>query len=163
LNNIYEHGLDELRVHRIQGFASFVNESTIKIVGTQELLIKGKHILIAVGGKPASLHIPGGEHIIDSDGFFHLEQQPKKVGIIGAGYIAVELAGVFHHLGSDVTIFCREDEMLEGKFDPMLSSAITECYIKSGEVFTCAYMFNCESINYIEQELTSIEDVCLAK
>ncbi len=137
LNNIYESGVDKMNIDRFHGYASFIDQETIKIAeecnGEEEARVKGKHIVIAVGGRPSPLNIPGAEHIIDSDGFFRLESQPKKVGIIGAGYIAVELAGVLHGLGSDVTVFCREDEMLEGKFDPMISSTLTEYYLASGK------------------------------
>ena len=62
-------------------------------------MISGKHILIAVGGQPVKLGVPGEDLCIDSNGFFALEYQPKKVAVIGAGYIAVELAGVFTALG----------------------------------------------------------------
>lgn len=96
LNAIYESGLDNMKVTRFQGVGSFVNSHTIQI-GDQQ--ITGKHILIATGGKPKNLGVPGEEHVIDSNGFFALETQPKKVAVIGAGYIAVELAGVFNALG----------------------------------------------------------------
>ena len=62
------------------------------------------NILIAVGGKPTMPNIPGIEHCIDSDGFFLLEEQPKKVAVIGAGYIAVELAGIFNTLEVQPTL-----------------------------------------------------------
>jgi glutathione reductase (NADPH) len=65
------------------------------------------------------------------DGFFGLETQPKKVAVLGAGYIATELAGVFHGLGADTTLFCREDRVLRS-FDPMLSEAVTKTMIKTG-------------------------------
>jgi glutathione reductase (NADPH) len=65
--------------------------------------------------------VPGEDLVIDSDGFFDLEVQPKKVGVIGAGYIAVELAGVFNGLGTDTTLFVRKDCALRN-FDTMLST-----------------------------------------
>jgi NADPH-dependent 2,4-dienoyl-CoA reductase/sulfur reductase-like enzyme len=93
------------------------------------------HILIAVGGQPKVPDIPGAkEHAITSDGFFALEEQPKRVAVIGAGYIAVELAGVLHELGSDTTLFCRGDAPLRG-FDDLIQSTFVEEMLKSGIKF----------------------------
>lgn len=92
-----------------QGTAAFNAQGNVEVDGKE---IQAKNILIAVGGKPLIPNIPGKEHCIDSDGFFELEQLPKKVAVVGAGYIAVELAGVLHGLGSDTTIFCRKDGVL---------------------------------------------------
>ena len=93
LNTIYEDGLDKLKVTRVEGFGKLTSPTTVQV---GDRVITAKHIVIAVGGAPAPLGVPGGELAIDSDGFFALEQRPKKVGVIGAGYIAVELAGVFN-------------------------------------------------------------------
>ena len=82
LNGIYESGLESSKVTRFTGFASFIDASTVK-VGDQ--VFKAKHILIAVGGKPTALGVPGEEHTIDSNGFFELPTQPKKVAVLGAG------------------------------------------------------------------------------
>ena len=77
--------------------------------------------------------MPGEDLVIDSDGFFDLEVQPKKVGVIGAGYIAVELAGVFNGLGSDTSLFVRKDCALR-TFDTMLSSHLDKNLKHSGGV-----------------------------
>ena len=68
---------------------------------------------------------------INSDGFFELEKQPKKVALIGAGYIAVELAGMFHHLGTETHLFIRRDNFLR-TFDPIISDKITAEYERQG-------------------------------
>ena len=128
LNTIYENGLESAKITRINGFASFVDKTTIK-VGDQ--LIKGKHILIAVGGWPKKLGVPGEDLAIDSNGFFELPTQPKKVAVIGAGYIAVELAGVFNGLGTSTSLFVRGDTALRN-FDTMLSSNLDASMKKSG-------------------------------
>jgi glutathione reductase (NADPH) len=86
---------------------------------------------VAVGGKPNSLGVPGEEHVIDSDGFFDLDTQPKKVGVLGAGYIAVELAGVFHGLGSETSLFVRGDKALRA-FDTMISTQLDKTMKHSG-------------------------------
>jgi hypothetical protein len=64
----------------------------------------------------SQLNVPGGELAINSDGFFDLEKQPKKVAVIGAGYIAVELAGIFHGLGSEAHLFFRGATVLRHGF-----------------------------------------------
>ena len=71
--------------------------------------------------------------MIDSDGFFSLETQPKKVGVIGAGYIAVELAGVFNGLGTDTSLFVRKETALR-TFDSMLVTHLDKCLKHSGTV-----------------------------
>jgi glutathione reductase (NADPH) len=130
LNTIYEGGLDKLNITRIQGMGSFLDASTVRVEGQVEP-VKAKHIVIAVGGAPTKLDITGAEYTIDSNGFFALEAQPKKVGVLGAGYIAVELAGVFHGLGSDTSLFCRSDNVLRS-FDPMLNTHLAKVMGKSG-------------------------------
>lgn len=86
--------------------------------------------------------MPGEDLVIDSDGFFDLEVQPKKVGVIGAGYIAVELAGVFNGLGTDTTLFVRKDCALRN-FDTMLSTHLDKNLKHAGRrctVYTPATM-----------------------
>lgn len=80
-------------------------------------LYTADHILIAVGGRPSIPNIPGAEYGIDSNGFFELSEQPKRVAVIGAGYIAVEIAGVLNALGTETHLFCRKESPLRS-FDP---------------------------------------------
>ena len=79
------------------------------------------HVMIAVGGKPVVPDIPGAEHCITSDGFFDLDEKPAKVAVVGGGYIAVELAGIFNALESDTTLFVRGEQALR-KFDDLVRS-----------------------------------------
>lgn len=69
-----------------------------------------------MGGCPIRPSIPGGEHVLTSDDFFNLEAPPRRVALIGSGYIAVELAGMLHYLGSRAQILVRRDSVLT-KFD----------------------------------------------
>jgi len=132
LNGIYESGLDKLKIDRIEGMASFDGANTLQIASESgNKKITAEHILIAVGGAPNKLGVPGDEHLIDSDGFFELPSQPRKVGVLGAGYIAVELAGVLHGLGSDTSLIVRGDKALRS-FDSMLSTALDSAMKKSG-------------------------------
>ena len=116
LNGIYRTMLNNHKVTVINGIASFSSASSV-IVGGETYT--ADNILIAVGGKPFVPKIPGVEHCINSDGFFALTEQPKRVAVIGGGYIGVELAGVFNALGTQTVIFTRADRPLRG-FDEMV-------------------------------------------
>ncbi len=132
LNGIYAKNLASSEVALIQGAATFSGPKALK-VGAKEYT--ADHILIAVGGQPKMLDIPGAkEHAITSDGFFELPTQPKRVGVVGAGYISVELAGVLHELGSNTTLFCRGDMALRG-FDDLITSTLMEEMKKTGMTF----------------------------
>ena len=110
----------EQRVDIIEGEASFDGENCVKV---GDKTYTADHITIAVGGRTSMPDIPGVEHCIDSDGFFLLEEQPKKVAVIGAGYIAVELAGIFNALDSDTSLFVRGDKALR-RFDAILADTL---------------------------------------
>ncbi|KAL0074345.1 alternative NADP(H) dehydrogenase [Phycomyces blakesleeanus] len=121
LNGIYERNLEKDSVEHFQGFASFVNPTTVRVqqTETESFEISAKHILVATGGHPIIPNIPGAELGIDSDGFFDLEEQPKRVAVVGTGYIGVELAGIFNALGSQTTIFSRTKHILR-TFDEII-------------------------------------------
>lgn len=96
-------------VDLIQGTARFNADGNVEVDGRA---IRAKNVLLAVGGKPLVPDIPGKELCIDSDGFFELDYLPSKVAVVGAGYIAVELAGVLNSFGADTTVFTRRDGVL---------------------------------------------------
>ncbi len=124
----YGRGFSSNGVTVINGFAKFVNKNTVEVNGEQ---ITADHIVIATGGRPSIPSIEGAEYGIDSDGFFALTQQPKSVAVVGAGYIAVELAGVLHALGSESHLLVRKEKPLRG-FDDMLSDTLVEQMEKHG-------------------------------
>ncbi|KAJ2680820.1 Glutathione reductase [Coemansia spiralis] len=109
LNGIYERNLTKESVEYVDGMASFINSTEVKVNGT---VLKANHILIATGGHPIIPKVEGAEYGIDSDRFFELETQPKKVAVVGSGYIGIELAGIFKALGSNVTVFTRTSHIL---------------------------------------------------
>lgn len=137
LNDIYDANAVRENVERFHGHASFVNANTISITrqGADSIEIKGKNILIATGGHAIIPKVPGAELGITSDGFFELESQPKRVAVVGTGYIGVELAGIFHALGTDVTIFSRTKQILR-KFDSIIKDTLLEQMQKTGVKFT---------------------------
>ncbi|MCU4675487.1 glutathione-disulfide reductase [Catenovulum sp. 2E275] len=118
----YNRGFANNGVALINGFAKFVNANTVEVNGQQ---ITADHIVIATGGYPAIPQIPGAELGITSDGFFELHEQPKRVAVIGAGYIGVELAGVMHALGSETHLVIRKDKPLRD-FDPILADTLVD-------------------------------------
>jgi len=128
LHVIYEKNLKGSGVERINGFAEFVNEKEIEVNGGK---YTADHILIATGGYPAIPDLPGAELGITSDGFFELEKIPAKVAIVGAGYIAVELAGILQHLGSKVTCIIRKNRLLK-EFDKDIQDFLFDELINSG-------------------------------
>lgn len=123
-----ENNLHKENVDYHDGWAKFLDPHTLEI--TQEdgtkYKVRSKKIMVAVGGRPtipSDDDIPGASYGIDSDGFFDIEEQPKRVVVVGAGYIAVELAGVFNTLGTDTHLVIRHDQVLR-TFDPMLSEVL---------------------------------------
>jgi glutathione reductase (NADPH) len=120
LNGIYERNLAAKGVAYVRGAARFLDKSTVEVNGER---MTARHIVIATGGRPSVPTLPGSEHGITSDGFFSLEQRPKRVAIVGSGYVACELAGAFHELGAQVEIFIRKEHLLMS-FDVMLGKSL---------------------------------------
>ncbi|WP_161428457.1 MULTISPECIES: glutathione-disulfide reductase [unclassified Vibrio] len=128
IHQSYDRVLGNNKINVIRGFARFVDEKTVEVNGKQ---YTADHILIAVGGRPSIPTIPGAEYGIDSNGFFELTEQPKRVAVVGAGYIAVEIAGVLHALGTETHLFVRKESPLRS-FDPMLIDTLTEVMKNEG-------------------------------
>lgn len=118
----YASGLQKNQVELIHGFARFIDTHTLEVDGQH---ISADHILIATGGRPMRPNIAGAELGLDSDGFFALPELPKRTAVVGAGYIAVEIAGVLNALGSQTHLFVRKQAPLR-HFDPLLSRTLVE-------------------------------------
>lgn len=134
LNGIYVRNLESSGVDRFESEAAFTGAANAEGLHTLKVgdqTIVARNVLIATGGRPSQIHIPGEEYTISSDGFFDLEELPKKVAVIGAGYIAVELAEVLNGLGSETHLFCRGQFVLR-KFDTMVSREVTKQFILVG-------------------------------
>jgi len=136
LNGIYANGFKSAGVEHIQGTASFQDSHTLQVDpmdgSSNFTTVTAKYILIATGGHP---YYPPGEgveeHCICSDGFFELEELPKVAVLVGAGYIAVELAGVLNSLGSEVHLVVRQGKALR-EFDSTISEALDTEMVKAG-------------------------------
>ena len=115
-------------VDLIEGRAHFVDSHTVSVNGE---LIRAKHIVIATGARPSIPTIPGAELGGSSDDVFAWEQLPESVAILGAGYIAVELAGVLHALGVKTDLFVRRDRPLR-TFDSYIVEGLVNEMEKTG-------------------------------
>ena len=111
LNGVYRSLLEDAGVEIVTARARLDGPGAVVADGAR---YRARHVLIATGGRPRRLEIPGGDRSAVSDDVFTLEQQPARVLIAGGGYIAVELAGVFAGLGSEVTIVHRGRHLLRG-------------------------------------------------
>jgi glutathione reductase (NADPH) len=136
LNGIYASNLAKRHIEVVQGRASFVDGRTVEAAGRR---LTAPHILIAVGGRPMLPEIPGTELGITSDDFFELEKRPDRVAVVGSGYIAVELTGIFAALGAKATLVLRGHKALKD-FDSMLGEAMVKIMRDEGiEVQTNAW------------------------
>jgi len=141
LNDIYQRNLNLDDIKVFHGYGRFIEPHKIEIDNQgKKQTIEGKHILIATGGRPMVPEIPGSELGTTSDGFFDLEHLPERVVVVGAGYIAVELAGVLNSLGSEVTMILRRETFLRS-FDASLRETLMEEMMNAGvNILSCTHM-----------------------
>ncbi|HET9836101.1 MAG TPA: glutathione-disulfide reductase [Rhodanobacteraceae bacterium] len=123
----YARRLEEYGIRLVAAYAHFADAHALLADGVR---YGAPHIAIATGSRPRQLDLPGVALGIDSDGFFELRECPPRVGIIGGGYIAVELAGVLHALGAKVELFSRS--RLLSHFDAELGGALGEAMAEDG-------------------------------
>ncbi|KAJ8558123.1 hypothetical protein K7X08_004889 [Anisodus acutangulus] len=122
LTGIYKNILKNANVTLIEGRGKVVDPHTVDVDGK---LYSAKNILISVGGRPFIPDIPGSEYAIDSDAALDLPTKPNKIAIIGGGYIALEFAGIFNGLKSEVHVFIRQKKVLRG-FDEEIRDFVGE-------------------------------------
>ncbi len=128
LNDVYRSLLEDSRVTIVEGRARLVDRHTVAVGGTR---YTAETILIASGGRPNVIDIPGAEYGISSDDVFHLSTLPKRIVIVGGGYIAVEFAGIFNELGSEVHLLHRGPLFLRD-FDDDVRTTLAEEMTKRG-------------------------------
>ncbi|KAE8244802.1 hypothetical protein A4X13_0g6250 [Tilletia indica] len=143
LNGIYDRNLEKDKVAYISGHAQLTGPKSVRVTLRNEdgsfntespVEITADRIVIATGGRPVipdDKDIPGASLGVDSDGFFALREQPKRVAVVGAGYIAVELAGVFNTLGSETHLLIRHDTFLR-PFDSIIAETLQEYMDQTG-------------------------------
>ena len=109
--NNFKANLDNSKVEVIRGRGKLTGPTSVMVEGQ---VYTAEHILLATGGYPTIPSLPGAELGITSDGFFDLKQQPKSILVVGAGYIAVEMAQILATLGTKTPLACRSDQSQPG-------------------------------------------------
>lgn len=128
LNGIYQRILNQAGVTIFEGHGQVLGGGKVSV---GETVLTARHILVAVGGKPFVPELPGREHVRISDDLFYLDTLPRRVAVVGGGYIATEFAGILHGLGCEVTQVYRGDLFLRG-FDQDIREFIAEQMTEQG-------------------------------
>jgi glutathione reductase (NADPH) len=128
LEGVYRKILADNKVELIEATARLNGANAVEIAGRA---VKAKHILVATGGHPSLPKIPGIEHAITSDEALDLPRRPRRVAVVGGGYIAVEFAGLFRAFGSEVTVVIRGEKILRG-FDDDVRAALSAAMTAKG-------------------------------
>ncbi|HUO67611.1 MAG TPA: glutathione-disulfide reductase [Gammaproteobacteria bacterium] len=123
LNGIYQRNLDRKAITTIRAAGRFSGPRAL--VDANGDAYAAEHVVIATGGYPVVPSLPGAALGITSDGFFELERRPRRVAIVGSGYVAVELGGVFNALGTETVLFVRGERLLRG-FDSLLAEQLAK-------------------------------------
>lgn len=132
LNQAYTTTLNNNHVEIILERATVAGPHKVRLASGRE--VTARMILIATGAWPAIPDVPGAEHGITSNEVFHLDRLPRRVLIAGGGYIANEFAGIFHELGSDVTVVNRTDVILRG-YDESIRDRLLQISMTKGIKF----------------------------
>lgn len=123
LNGIYQNLLENAGVTIVWGRARLTSANSIEVDGKT---ITAQKILVTVGAMPSVPEFPGSEHVISSDQVFYLPELPKKIVIVGGGYIAVEFAGIMNGLGVETHLIYRGDKLLKNFDQPTAQFAAKE-------------------------------------
>ena len=139
LNKIYINNLNKAGVDIIHDHGSFVSPNSL-LLKKKRKVIYSKKIIIATGSVPNYPNIPGSEYGISSDIFFELKKIPKKISIVGSGYIALEFAFLLKNLNYDVDLIFRKQTILN-EFDKDIGSRVLNYAIKKGiKVFRTSFL-----------------------
>ncbi len=148
LEAAYTANLERAKVAIVKSRAVLLDPHTVKLAATGDT-IRAKHILIATGGAPSlGKEIEGYEHIISSNEAFHLKELPKRILIQGGGYIAVEFAGIFNGLGSEVTLVYRGENILRGFDDDVRNHLRAELEKRGIKVLTKKIVEGIEKVDH---------------
>jgi glutathione reductase (NADPH) len=129
LNGIYERNLEKRGIVTVRQAATLAGPTQVLAAGGERFT--APHIVIATGGAPLIPALPGAELASTSNDFFELERVPKRIAIVGSGYVAVELAGVLQSLGSEVHLLIRHERVLR-HFDVLLGEKLIVAMRASG-------------------------------
>jgi len=149
INNAYASYLGKNNVEILSGRARLHDANTVEVSGNH---YSAERIVLAPGGYARVPDIPGKEHGVTSDGFFEFTRQPQQVLVLGAGYIAVELAGMMHAMGSDVTLGIRHESFLR-EFDLMLQEQLMAEMLADG--LTVATKFTVAKLEKLNHKINA--------
>lgn len=155
LETAYTSTLDNNKVEHFKERATISGPNSVKLASGKE--ITAKYILVATGAWPVMPDFPGNEHCITSNEVFHLPELPRRIVIQGAGYIAMEFAGIFNALGCEVTVVNRSDVILRG-YDAALRDRLLQITMARG----IAYKFHCP-ISRVEKDESGCLSVQIGK
>src|SRR4249919_1398114 len=148
LEAAYTSNLERSKVSIVKSRAVLVDPHTVRLTATGET-VRAKHILIATGGSPSlGKDIEGHDHVISSNESFHLKELPKRIVIQGGGYIAVEFAGIFNGLGSEVTLVYRGDNILRGFDDDLRTHLRAEMEKRGIKIITKRIVEGIEEVDH---------------
>lgn len=132
LNGVYERLLLDAGVQLLRGWAQLLDAHTVRVQTAQgPLTLAAKHILVATGGTPVVPEIEGAALGLSSDAMFDLDPFPRRLAVVGGGYIACEFASIFRGLGSEVTLLYRGEQVLRGFDDEVRQFAAAE-FVRNG-------------------------------
>ena len=148
LNGIYEGLMTGAQVLRLQGHARLLDAHTVEVAleggGTQRHT--ARHVLIATGGTPFVPDVPGRDLVVTSDDMFDLPAFPRRLAVVGGGYIACEMASIFHGLGAQVTLLYRGAQILRGFDDEVRDFAAGEMRKHGVDIRTHADVARIEAV-----------------
>jgi glutathione reductase (NADPH) len=147
LEAAYTRNLERSKVAIVKSRAVLIDPRTVRLTATGET-VHARHILIATGGSPSlGKDIEGHDHVISSNEAFHLKELPKRIVIQGGGYIAVEFAGIFNGLGSEVTLVYRGDNILRGFDEDVRAHLRAEMERRGIKIITKTIVEGIEKVN----------------
>ena len=164
LEAAYSTNLERAKVTIAKSRATLLDAHTVKLAANGET-VRAKTILIATGGAPSmGKDIEGREHLISSNEAFHLTELPKRILIQGGGYIAVEFAGIFNGLGSEVTLVYRGENILRGFDDDVRNHLRAEMEKRGIRIITKAIVEGVEKVDHgLCVMLSDHEDIVVDK
>lgn len=124
----HEHRYDDKGIDTYHGRARFVGPDTVEVDGS---ILKARHVLIASGARPVPLGFPGQEHLVTNEEFLDMDVLPRRIVMVGGGYIAAEFSHIAARAGAEVTVLQRGDHLLKG-FDPDLVGWLMERFREIG-------------------------------
>src|SRR3954470_10432154 len=160
----YTTNLERAKVAIVKSRAEIVDPHPVRLVADGDT-VRAKHILIATGGAPSlGKDIEGHAHVISSNEAFHLKELPKRILIQGGGYIAVEFAGIFNGLGSEVTLVYRGDNILRGFDEDVRNHLRAEMEKRGVRIITKKIVEGIEKVDHgLCVELSDHEDILVDK